>query len=430
MSDAVIKVENLSKVYKLYNDPVDRVKEALNPFRKKYHHDFYALNDVNFEVKKGETIGIIGKNGSGKSTLLKILTGVLTPSSGHYHVKGKISSLLELGAGFNSELSGLENVYFNGAILGFTKDEIDEKLEAILEFADIGEFVHQPVKMYSSGMQVRLAFAVAISVDPDILIVDEALAVGDMFFQAKCMTKMKQMIDSGVTLVFVSHSPGAIKSLCNKAILLDAGGVIQHGTPSEVTEKYFAMKVSSDQKLVVSDDVTENLQDVDFGFFKNNKEFKKMASFQRIQNGMANFSNIQLLDTNGNEIRSVDYGQDVILRMGIEIKENIHELSFGYHIRDGNGVDVVYSDAVIEGYNLINVKKGDKYVIDWKFESALMHGDYTVACVLSIPIDLEISKVVFCDFIPVASQFQVACRKNSYLYGKVHWNNVLEVKKL
>ncbi|MFA6550605.1 MAG: ABC transporter ATP-binding protein, partial [Candidatus Gracilibacteria bacterium] len=226
MSDIAIKTENLSKSYKLYKNPIDRLKESLSPFRKKYHHDFFALKNINFEIKKGETIGIVGKNGSGKSTLLKIITKVLTPTEGHVTTKGKISALLELGAGFNPELSGTENIYFNGAIMGYTKEEIDKKLDNIIAFADIGEFIEQPVKTYSSGMFVRLAFAVATNVDPEILIIDEALSVGDMFFQAKCMEKMKKMINKGITLMFVSHDTGAIKSVCQKSILLDEGAII------------------------------------------------------------------------------------------------------------------------------------------------------------------------------------------------------------
>ena len=183
MENIAIKVKNLTKLYHLYNKPQDRVKEALNPFKKSYHHDFYAMNDVTFEIKKGETVGIIGKNGAGKSTLLKMITGVLTPTSGEVEVNGKIASLLELGAGFNPEMTGIENIYLNGTIMGFTKEEMDSKVDAILEFADIGEFIYQPVKMYSSGMFARLAFSVAINVEPDALIVDEALSVGDMAFQ-------------------------------------------------------------------------------------------------------------------------------------------------------------------------------------------------------------------------------------------------------
>ncbi len=188
-----IEVSSLCKIYHLYNTPIDRLKEALNPWRKKYHQDFYALKDVSFEVKKGDTIGIIGQNGSGKSTLLKILSNVLTPTSGDIKVKGRVSSLLELGSGFNPELTGIENVYFNGTLLGFTRQEMDTKLDDILSFADIGEFVRQPVKTYSSGMQVRLAFAVAINVNPEVLIVDEALAVGDIRFQQKCFRKIDEI---------------------------------------------------------------------------------------------------------------------------------------------------------------------------------------------------------------------------------------------
>jgi ABC-type polysaccharide/polyol phosphate transport system ATPase subunit len=190
-SEITIKVEHLGKVYRLYNSPIDRLKEAIHPFRKKYHKDFFALHDISFEVKKGEAIGIIGKNGSGKSTLLKLITGVLSPSSGNVTVNGRVSSLLELGAGFNPELNGIENIYFYGTINGFSKEEMDSRLDSILAFADIGEFVFQPVKSYSSGMYVRLAFAVAIQIDPGILIIDEALSVGDIFFNRSVMLEWR-----------------------------------------------------------------------------------------------------------------------------------------------------------------------------------------------------------------------------------------------
>jgi ABC-type polysaccharide/polyol phosphate transport system ATPase subunit len=209
-ANIAIKVESLSKVYHLYDSPRDRLKEALHPMRKKYHHDFYALKEVSFEIKKGETIGIIGQNGSGKSTLLKILSNVLTPTGGSYLVNGKVSSLLELGIGFNPELTGIENVYFNGTLLGFTRAEMEAKMDDIISFADIGEFVRQPVKTYSSGMYVRLAFSMVTCIDPEILIIDEALSVGDTFFQAKSMTKMTKLIkEQNLTLLFVSHDMNA-----------------------------------------------------------------------------------------------------------------------------------------------------------------------------------------------------------------------------
>lgn len=239
MSDNIaIKVENLNKSYKLYNSPLDRIKEAVHPFRKKYHHDFYALNDVSFEIKKGETVGIIGKNGSGKSTLLKLITGVLTPTSGTVTVNGKVSALLELGAGFNPDLTGLENVYFNGLITGFTREEMDRKLEDILSFADIGEYVYQPVKSYSSGMFVRLAFAVAVAVDPDILIIDEALAVGDVAFQLKCLLKLDDFRLKGVTILFVSHDTNVIKKFCNNAIWINIGKIMLAGKTNQVVDRY------------------------------------------------------------------------------------------------------------------------------------------------------------------------------------------------
>jgi lipopolysaccharide transport system ATP-binding protein len=428
--ELAIKAQNISKVYKLYNSPVDRLKESLHPLRRQYHHDFYALNDISFEIKKGENVGIIGKNGSGKSTLLKILTGVLAPTNGNVTVNGKVSALLELGAGFNPELSGIENVYFNGMLMGYSREEMDAKLDDILSFADIGEFLQQPVKTYSSGMFVRLAFSVSINVAPDILIVDEALSVGDMFFQAKCMTKMKKMIDSGVSLLFVSHSSSAIKSLCHKAILLDRGRMIASGESSEVVEKFFAMKVQSEQIVQGKDSAdtagTGGIKDL----FNDTSDFLKRSAFERIQNGKATFVNILLIGRDGKEVHIAEYNQMVILRMAIEIIEDIHELSYGYHIRDKNGVDIVYSSASIENSRLHFPKKGERYIIDWEFELSLMENQYTVSCVLSIPVYDELGKVEFCDFVPIATQFEVNPRKPTKLYGLVHWPNEVSVTKL
>ena len=236
--EIAIQASKLSKSYRLFKDPADRLKEALHPLRKKYHTNFTALNDVTFDVYKGETLGIIGKNGAGKSTLLKILTGVLTPSSGTYSVRGRISSLLELGTGFNPELSGIENVFFNGMLLNIPREELEHKLSSILAFADIGEFIEQPVKVYSSGMFARLAFAVAFHVDPDILIVDEALSVGDMSFQKKCFDKFHEIRSKGSTILFVSHDPFQVKGYCQRALYLKHGEVVLFGNSSDVVDAY------------------------------------------------------------------------------------------------------------------------------------------------------------------------------------------------
>jgi teichoic acid transport system ATP-binding protein len=236
--EIAIKVEGISKIYKLYDNAQDRLKESIHPLRKKYHREFYALHDVDVEIPKGATIGIIGRNGSGKSTLLKIISGVLTPTSGAVKINGRVSALLELGAGFNPEYTGIENVYLNGTIMGYSKSEIDDKIDDILAFAEIGEFAQQPVKSYSSGMFLRLAFAVAVNVDPDILIVDEALAVGDMQFQLKCINKMKTFKESGKTILFVSHDTYSIRNFCDYALWMMNGRIHLRGDVNSIIEQY------------------------------------------------------------------------------------------------------------------------------------------------------------------------------------------------
>ena len=238
VENIAIEVKNLSKLYKLYNNPLDRLKESLSITKKVYFREHYALKNINFKIKKGDAVGILGKNGSGKSTLLKILTGVLNPTDGTKVVNGKVSAILELGAGFNPEYTGLENIYLNGTMMGYSKVEMEERIPRIIEFADIGEFIYQPVKTYSSGMFARLAFAVAINVEPDILIVDEALAVGDTRFQMKCIDKMKSLKQSNTTILFVSHAIEQVKRFCNQAIWIDNGEIKEIGPASELCDLY------------------------------------------------------------------------------------------------------------------------------------------------------------------------------------------------
>ena len=233
-----ISVQDVTKVYRLYEKPIDRLKESMSISHKSYHRDFYALNGISFQVEKGQTVGIIGTNGSGKSTILKIITGVLTPTTGTVSVDGKISALLELGAGFNSDYTGIENIYMNGTMMGYSKKEMDEKLQDILDFAEIGDFVYQPVKTYSSGMFVRLAFALAINVEPEILIVDEALSVGDVFFQAKCYRRMEEIRKSGTTILMVTHDMGSIIKYCDKVVLLNKGEFVAEGTAGHMVDLY------------------------------------------------------------------------------------------------------------------------------------------------------------------------------------------------
>lgn len=433
-NDVAIKVESISKAYKLYEKPVDRLKEALHPFGKKYHRDFFALQNVSFEIKRGETVGVIGKNGSGKSTLLKIITGIVTPSAGRIEVHGKIAALLELGAGFNTEFTGIENIYMSGTVMGFSRAEMEARLDDIMAFADIGDFIRQPVKTYSSGMFARLAFAVNANVNPDILIVDEALAVGDMFFQAKCVDRMKRMMDDGVTILFVSHDSGVVKGLCQRGILLNQGSVALDSSADAAVEEYFRIRVQGEQAVLAPTQQSDALVATVSGahkhiFFGDNCAFCERAQYQRIQNGKAEFYNVQLLNLAGEAISQVAYGQKVILRMEVVARSTIRELGFGYHIRSSTGVDLVYSDSVLENKMLYDVKNGEQYVIDWQFDMCLQAGTYNILCGMSIPINLADSRVDFCDLVPCALQFSVLPEMEKRLYCFVHWDNAVEIIK-
>ena len=237
-AEKIISVDQVSKVYRLYDKPIDRLLESISLRKKSYHKDFYALRDISFSVGRGEAVGIIGTNGSGKSTMLKIITGVLSATTGKVESGGSICALLELGAGFNQDYTGIENIYMNGTMMGFSKAEMDEKLPAILEFADIGDFVYQPVKSYSSGMFVRLAFALYISIDPEVLIVDEALSVGDVFFQAKCYHRMDELKRKGTTILMVTHDLGSVMKYCDRVVLFHKGEKVGEGLPGQMVDKY------------------------------------------------------------------------------------------------------------------------------------------------------------------------------------------------
>ncbi|MGF7049240.1 teichoic acid transport system ATP-binding protein [Paenibacillus sp. DS2015] len=307
--DEIIEIQDVVKSYKLYDKPLDRLKEVISPTHKTYHKEFKALNGISFKVEKGDALGILGKNGSGKSTLLKIITGVLSPTSGTIQVKGKISAILELGAGFNPEYSGKENVYLNGLMMGFTREEIDIKMDSIIEFADIGEFIEQPVKIYSSGMFARLAFAVSINVEPDILIVDEALAVGDVRFQTKCIDKMKELKSKGTTILFVSHATEQVKRFCNKAVWLKDGVVQASGESSEVADLYEDfMKYNTD--LTVNTELSTE---------QNQPEISQPEDFVKPNNPDI-LSSITKVNLNSNNLKTFD---ELEVEVEYEVYENV-----------------------------------------------------------------------------------------------------------
>ncbi|MTO64200.1 ATP-binding cassette domain-containing protein, partial [Turicibacter sanguinis] len=327
----IIKVTNLVKTYKMYDKPIDRLKEAINP-KKVLHKDFYALKDITFTISKGETVGIIGKNGSGKSTLLKILTEVLTPTSGEAIVDGKVSALLELGAGFNPEYTGIQNIYLNGSVLGFDKKQMDGKLQEILDFAELGDFIYQPVKTYSSGMFVRLAFAVAINVDPDILIIDEALSVGDIRFQQKCFRKIEEF-KKKKTVIFVSHDMSTIINHCERAIWINEGELLADGDPVELSKRYRAFMMNLDSEIISYDD-NEEEQISELGI-----SFNSVANLEMFGDLKAEITGVSLQDVKTDQgLTVVEPQQKVRLLIKCKLNQKIDEaLIVGFTIKDRLG---------------------------------------------------------------------------------------------
>ncbi len=377
MSDLAVRVDHLQKVYKLYNKPMDRLKESLGLTRKKLYREHYALNDVSFQVKRGETVGIIGTNGSGKSTILKIITGVLNQTAGEVEVNGRISALLELGAGFNGEYSGLENVYLNGTMIGFSREEIDQKLDSILKFADIGDFIHQPVKTYSSGMFVRLAFAVAINIDPEILIVDEALSVGDVFFQAKCYHKFEEFKDLGKTILLVSHDLGSVGKYCDKVVLLNQGVKVDEGEPKKIVDLY--KKILVGQEKPQEEDFTE--ERVAFSQAGDRWQDHLQVNPQLLEYGekKAEIIDFAIVDEDGMITNAVDKGSYCQIRMKVHFFASVQEPIFAYTIKNLRGTEISGTNTMYEDINIPPQKAGDERVVTFRQKVDLQGGEYLLS---------------------------------------------------
>lgn len=379
--DIAIKVENLSKVYKLYNAPIDRMKEALHPFKKNYHKEFYALNDLNFEIKKGQTVGIIGKNGSGKSTLLKIITGVLTPTTGKVTVNGRISALLELGAGFNPEYTGMENIYFQGNLMGFEREEMEAKVQEILDFADIGDFIHQPVKNYSSGMFARLAFAVAINVEPEILIVDEALSVGDMAFQAKCFNKFKEFRDKGITILFVTHSTDLIIKYCQSAILINEGVKIKDGDCKETVETFRKLMVNLARKNVEEQQEKHDEKEVTpKKKFRNLKEQLSLNIKPIVYGSMeAEIIDFGIINDKGIITNQLYHDEDYIIQMTVRFDTDIIDPIFAYTLKSVDGLELTGTNSLNLNQIFGKIKAGEKATVRFNQNMILNSGQYLLS---------------------------------------------------
>lgn len=380
-----IKVENLTKVYKLYHSPKDRLKEALHWRRKKYHNDFYALNNISFEIMKGDIVGIIGSNGAGKSTLLKIIANVLTQTSGNIKVNGKVAALLELGAGFNPSYTGLENIYFQGTIMGYGRHETESKLDSILSFADIGDFIHQPVQTYSSGMFARLAFAIAINVEPDILIVDEALSVGDSKFQHKCMAKMNQIREKGVTILFVSHSIESVKTLCKKAIWLNHGKVHMEGEAKTVVDEYlYEVRLNNNRttldNLNLSEEYANSLCIQDATKINSLVEILENATVDINSTKTLKINRVYLENSKGQNVNKIQQNEFYAICVDFIATCDINNLSIGFLIKDQFGIALT-GQSIFNLYKKgLKLKSGERKLIKFSTKNILCGGQsYSLA---------------------------------------------------
>lgn len=406
-NDIAIRINNLSKCYSIYDRPQDRLKQSIMPRFKRligrqpqnYYHEFWALRDVSFEVKKGETVGIIGRNGSGKSTLLQIICGTLTPTSGTVETNGRVAALLELGSGFNPEFTGRENVYLNGAVLGLSKEEIDTRFDDIASFADIGEFIDQPVKMYSSGMYVRLAFAVAINVDPEILIVDEALSVGDELFQRKCFSRIEAIRNTGATILFVSHSGSTIVELCNRAILMDAGEKLASGSPKQIVARYQKLlyapadkqeairaqiRRQNEQYVYPRENDPDILQPVQNTLSEDRHQLKetydphlKPSSTIEYESHGAYIESPSILTLAGEQVNNLIRGETYRYTYSVRFTKSATNVRFGMLIKTISGVELgggVSASSIRD--SIPYVEAGSNYQVEFRFRCTLNPGVY------------------------------------------------------
>ena len=416
-AEKIISVDQVSKVYRLYDKPIDRLLESISLRKKSYHKDFYALRDISFSVGRGEAVGIIGTNGSGKSTMLKIITGVLSATTGKVESRGSICALLELGAGFNQDYTGIENIYMNGTMMGFSKAEMDEKLPAILEFADIGDFVYQPVKSYSSGMFVRLAFALYISIDPEVLIVDEALSVGDVFFQAKCYHRMDELKRKGTTILMVTHDLGSVMKYCDRVVLFHKGEKVGEGLPGQMVDKYKKILAGKDPHAEQFMEEQNFLGNVDeeavgtagtagttekndgtgiasgtaelasdksaqssqkpVGFMKDHLTLN--PSSQQYGNGKAEILDFGVLDKDGRPSNVLLKGEEFSIKERIVFHDSIAAPIFTFTIKDKRGMDLSGTNTLFEGKEIPAVKKGDEYYCTFTQRMNLQGGEYLLS---------------------------------------------------
>ena len=462
--DIALRVLNLSKTYRIYGRSRDRLLQGLWGSRKQLYREFRALDSISFEIRRGETVGIIGPNGSGKSTLLQLITGTLTPTHGEIYIKGKVSALLELGAGFNGEFTGRENIHMAASIAGLDAGKIRQRYERIASYADIGDFLDQPVKTYSSGMYVRLAFAVAISVEPEVLIIDEALAVGDMEFQAKCMVTLKQMQERGTTILFVSHDVGAVSALCERTLYLKHGRALEMGPTRDVVARYIReVQEASNRKINVI--VSENNDSRTGGttcapetdstsqhrsalpttsapiggvvaaagpFQSLGKEhlarFAENANHCRSGTGDVRVIYAEMTDDNGLPIRSAEFGQSVLIRIIVKAARTC-TFSVNYKICDKNRTPVIGADFLMQGQTLLTLEPSQQAEVVYRTSLPLTDGRYSLRISLTHPVNAH-QQALFFDIVEIAHVFEVLPNPTAKFWTQVYLPNTLDVRVL
>jgi len=411
----VIQVQHLSKKYQIYDRPWDKLREVLKLGRGPLHREFWALDDITFEVEPGQTLGVIGQNGSGKSTLLQVLAGIMRQTRGECHVAGKVSALLELGSGFNPEFTGRENVFMNGAILGLDTRRMQDRFDAIARFAEIGDFMNQPVKTYSSGMFMRLAFAVAVNVDPDVLLVDEALAVGDLIFQHRCMHRMNQLRDSGKTIILVTHDLGAVTKFCNRALLLDGGRLIEQGMPDRVVQKYRALIFERERRYGGFDSGDPGGDESEVRVAAGEMPVARVIPNidHRFGSGEASLLGVELMDAQGMPTREVFGGEKVVVRVSVQFNQDVPAPIIGYTLRDRLGIEVSACNTSYAGRALKAAGRGQILTSD--FQVLLPHlaaGSYSISPAVAKG---DVLKHDMCDWIDNALVFNL--QTDQMIYG-------------
>lgn len=408
---SAVSLKAVSKKYRIYPRQRDRMREVLSFGRKNYGHDFWALKNLNLEVEPGATMGILGRNGAGKSTLLKIISGVLQPTSGSVEINGRLAALLQLGAGFNPEFTGRENVMLNGLLLGLERREMMERFDEIAAFADIGEFMEQPVKTYSSGMRARLGFAVAVNVEPDILIVDETLSVGDAIFKHMGLQRMRELRDSGTTIFFVSHSTNMIKNFCNQAILLHQGELVARGNTAETADQYQALISSAEAqrggqptapKPSLDDDIAGEERQAS-PEFKRNPDLERRASKIRYGTGEARILNVEVLDASGSPTETITLDAPATIRVHLEYLEDVDGSAANVVFRNKAGLDIFSTGTNVEKVHIGERRQGERIIVDFLLNMPLQPGSYSVAASVSHPRN----KDLYMDWVDVAATFNI-----------------------